>query len=166
MTYTAYKTIIISFADKNSLACSPVLVRSFKYISSRLLLEILLSLSCKECRRAPAQMKQRNVSPLEDKRTNRFAFTCFNSQLLPIPHKTTSQLKSLLADTGCDLLSICKMIDLLLNELSRFRSMHMGARVAPPSPVGCEYKDRIRHQKTSILKLGIESYQGKLRCRK
>lgn len=41
-----------------------------------------------------------------------------------------------LAETGWDLLSICKIIDLLLKELSRFKSMQMGARVAPPSPVG------------------------------
>lgn len=34
--------------------CIPVLVRSFRYISSRLLPdELLLNLSCKECRRAP-----------------------------------------------------------------------------------------------------------------
>lgn len=47
--------------------------------------------------------------------------------------------QALLAETCWDLLSICKTIDLLLKELSLFKSILMGARVAPFSPVGCQW---------------------------
>jgi hypothetical protein len=42
-----------------------------------------------------------------------------------------------LADTCCDLLSICRTMDLLLRPGSLCRSTTIGARVAPFSPVGC-----------------------------
>lgn len=48
--------------------------------------------------------------------------------------------EALLAETCWFLLSICKIIDLLLKVLSLAKSMLIGARVAPPSPVGCQEK--------------------------
>jgi hypothetical protein len=45
-----------------------------------------------------------------------------------------------LAETGCDLLSMCSTMLLLLSDASRCRSTQIGALVAPFSPVGYIHK--------------------------
>lgn len=43
------------------------------------------------------------------------------------------------------------MIDLLLREPSLVKSTTMGARVAPPSPVGCKIKGQSKGMSLSIM---------------
>lgn len=50
---------------------------------------------------------------------------------------STATRSNSLAETCCDLLSICSTMDLLLSPGSLCRSTTIGARVAPFSPVGC-----------------------------
>jgi hypothetical protein len=154
------KPLIVRVANK------PVLVRSMRKISSARPLPDppdapLLSLSWSECRSAPAHQNEKKVRVKKESSSMLCLVPRSQNTSVDTGCKAT-QSNNLLADTCCDLLSICSMMDLLLSPGSLCRSTTIGALVAPFSPVG--YTTQRHRQNPDKNHINHHERRGELRC--